>query len=370
MPSRRHVLAVLVAALLLVPVVGAVVAAPPPESLCGTCGLSEDHYDDGSVVVDPTNSSVEVELFENGSSRWTERVRVVGGAEGLTTNATLRSETVERAFHRHVVDDDERVDTRLRVEGETLVTTYRVPGLGAQSMGVLTVGEFHRTGNEPSVYVGAARATLVAPEGYHLVDGPDGSAAETTPDGVVWTSPDATSDYAPRVEGRLTFGDDETLFPALRGLLAAVVQNGPVYLGELFSATVVPGVALTVSGLALTRRHERRDEAREPAAIPLVALGVVVVAIALVTAKLAAGSAPIAPALALSLAVPTALFVALGAIDGARRRWPFLVALGLFPVGLAVAFGIGGAWSLLVFVPVTVLTLALGIPAFSLGRAL
>ena len=172
MPSRRHVLGVALLAVVLLPTVLGTVAPfvvpaaarPPPEPLCGTCTLDEDTYGIGTVRVDHADSSLAVELLANGSSRWTERVELTDGADELAAKETVRAAVLDRAFHRHVVD--ERVGTRARVVNDTLVTTYRVRGLGTCSAGVLTVDLFDRTDREAGVFVGANRATLVGLPGF------------------------------------------------------------------------------------------------------------------------------------------------------------------------------------------------------------
>jgi len=379
MPSHRHVLAVLVVALLVAPAVGSVVARPPPEALCGTCSLGEEeHWSGSSVDVDAANSSLSVELFENGSSYWTERVRVARGADELAANESFRTEVLDRAFHRHAVDDADRTDVRTRVENRTLVTTYRVPAFGHRSLGVLVVDEFDRTTRDSWVYVGAGRVTLSAPDGHRLVDGPAEPADRTTETAVVWTDPNPTGDYGPHVEGRLAFADDDATLAGLRADAATALAHGSDRLFGAAAFALLPTLLVSATGVLYARSAALGGWSLGPS---LAAVAVMLAAlVGTVTAVLyALFVAPMAGDLGVwpLLLVPSAALFALGycasrddvgcRLVGGAALVPWVGVLALALNGQLLATGV--VTTMLVALGALAAT-AVGVPGYLVGRRL
>jgi hypothetical protein len=343
MASRRHLLAALAAALLVLPLVAPAVAAPPPEPLCGTCSLVDGEHDADGVRFGG-DTSVTVELFANGSSRWTERVAVRRGAGRLAANDTLRRALVERAF-----DDDyhaarhRRTATDSRVGDGSLVTTYRVPDLATRSMGVLVVDDdFGRAGYRNYVYLGAARATVVAPEGYELAAGPGDGAATTNATAVVWTGDAEGHDYGPAIEDRFSFAPQGTALAGLRADGAAALDDGPPTLSTAAALALFP--TLFVGGTSALYVGWRTGRGRSIPTGTLVAVSLVAgllgvaatVGVALLRwqSSLSLGPLPV-------VLVPVVGLAALGYCAGGGGRTRSLVgALAVLPWVVTVALAL------------------------------
>ena len=376
MPSRRRLLGLLALALVVLSAVAPAVARPPPEPLCGTCTMGQDADGVYGVGVDPANSSLTVELFANGSSRWTERVELTRGADELAANDTFRADLVEGALRWHAAE--EHVDTQSRVESDTLVTTYRVPAVATRSAGVLTVDLFDRTDREAWVYVGAARATLVAPDGYHLVDGPAGERAETNASAVVWTDDAPADDYGPDVEGRISFAEDGTTAGGLRASLVTAQAEGPPLLLGAATVALVPTLLVAATGVLYVRSRATSGQA----VLSRLTLGVTVAAAWLVGLATTAftllyGLLPDEPRVAPLVVVPLVALFAFGycATAGDRTRRA-IGGLALAPwVGVVVLVLNGqlvaGRWVAVLAVVVGAFAVtAVGVPGYLAGRRL
>ncbi|MFC5972497.1 hypothetical protein ACFPYI_14250 [Halomarina salina] len=376
MPSRRRLLGLLVVVLVALPVVAPAVARPPPEPLCGTCTMGQDGDGVHGVAVDPATSSVTVESFANGSSRWTERVELRYGADDLAANDTFRAEVVEGALHRHAAGEN-RIDTRSRVENDTLVTTYRVPNLATRSAGVLTVDLFDRTDRESWAYVGAARATLVAPEGYHLVDGPDGEG-ETNASAVVWTDDAPAADYGPDVEGRITFAEDGTTASGVRAALVTVQTDAPPLLFGAAALALVPTLLVAAVCVLYVRSRTADDGlGLSPLTVTLVVVAAAFVGLVGTAYVLLFGVSPEGPGVAPLVVVPLAALFAVGycATTGDRTRQA-IGALAVAPWVGVVALVLNGQlasrdWVTVLAVAVGALAVtAVGVPGYLAGRRL
>jgi hypothetical protein len=381
MVSRRTLLAALAAALLVLPLVAPAVARPPPEPLCGTCYA---HSADDDVQFNGNDSGVTVELFANGSSRWTERVAVRRGADRLAANETLRRSLVERTLRRHVVDDERRTDVHTEVRNGALVTTYRVPDLGSWSLGVLTVDEFDDADRRTGVYTGAARAVVVGPEGFRLVQSPSGDVTATNATSAVWVGGDTTREFAPDVGGRLVFAEEGAVLAESRADAATALDEGPERLAGAAALALLPTLLLATVAVVYARStaHPGGSTVRRLLAAGVVLAGVVGALLTLWLAfllRLSPGDVhPVPPLLAGAVAllvVPAAALFALGYCVSRRSVGRSVVgALAALPwFGLA-ALVLNG--QLLVRDPVTSVLVALGalavtllgVPGYLVGR--
>ncbi|WP_313691412.1 hypothetical protein [Halorarum halobium] len=157
----------LVASLLAVP--AAVDARGPPRPACGVCtDALEDAAADRDVAVERADSELTVRVAENGSSRWTARVTLSEGAAALE-NDSLREAVVADARHRAVTDPE---SVTSRMEGDTLVVSYRTDAATRCEAGVVLFTAFRATGpsmpfamgGEGPAYLGAEELTLRGPD--------------------------------------------------------------------------------------------------------------------------------------------------------------------------------------------------------------
>ncbi|MFB6077378.1 MAG: hypothetical protein ABEJ80_00190 [Halarchaeum sp.] len=170
--ARTVLLALLVVAALAAPAA----ARAPPRPACGVCtdALDEAAATHG-VTVERAHSTLDVEAAANGTSTWTARVRLERGADALRANDTLRAAVVADARRWTVVDSPRALASR--VDGDTLVVTYRAPNTSHVSLGVVRFDAFRAedphsllpvAGGEGTVYPGADRLVLRAPDGYRV----------------------------------------------------------------------------------------------------------------------------------------------------------------------------------------------------------
>lgn len=217
--------AVLLAAVLVLSSAAAVpaVARAPPWPVCGPCadGALAAAAADRGASVETDRSTLDVRVFANGSTRWTARVDLTDGAEAMA-NDSLR---------RGVVDATIRTDYRdrsTRMEGGTLVVTYRRPDAAERSAGAVLFTPFHASGPAVPFAMGgegppsraADALTLYAPDGYVLAGGVDGGNESRA--AIRWTAADGG-----RVDGGdvPTFVREGTLLPGVRGSLARIVAG-------------------------------------------------------------------------------------------------------------------------------------------------
>ena len=117
-----------VACLVVVTILAGVVvgtSGPAPTKLCGICEYDDYALGEESREIELGNSSVAVDVYRNGSSRWTERVELDShSARVFEANREERQRFVRRANDRNVVHDPEQFQTS--VADQTLVVRYWV----------------------------------------------------------------------------------------------------------------------------------------------------------------------------------------------------------------------------------------------------
>lgn len=231
MPPARGLLAVLVA----VAVVGCGVAVTPatarepPQAACAVCtdALDEAAAAEG-VALERDRSEMVVAVAENGSTRWTARVELAAGAARLR-NDSLRASVVAGALARgRPAATPENVSSRL--DGRTLVVTYRDGDATAREFDVLLFTAFHASdpvgpfvaGGEGTVYVGADELAVRAPGG-RTVWGRYGGATVTR-EAVRWSG-DAAGESSLDRSTAVGFVRDGTWFPGTRVALARLFAD-------------------------------------------------------------------------------------------------------------------------------------------------
>jgi len=370
MPSSDALVGLAALSLVLVVLVaaGPTVARPPPKPLCAVCTdqLARSGADHG-LSLSPGPSHLSIRAFGNGSSRWTARVAVdADAARALRANDTLRHAVVADARSRAVVD--RVVALRSTVRGRTLVVTYRVPRLARPTVGVLLTETFSGRANRAALYGGADEVVLRAPAGYRIANRIDGESIVQNATAVTWSGTRGVGEYAPPVEYTyVAFAPGDAPFPGVRGWLAVALAAGPPLVLDALAVAFVPALLLAGVGLVLDRAVRDRPRSDRGRTVAVAALAGSVLLVAAIAAKLGEGAVPGAPVFALWLAVPTALFFALGYRDAVRAAPLSLAAL---PVLVALVLHLDGPFGLRLLGEAVAGAVLLGVPAFFVGRAL
>lgn len=231
-PSRpRPTLALAVVLLVVTTGVAAVATAPaqaraPPQPVCGVCVSFAEPQSVGGAMVDATNSTMTIQVYENGSSHWTARVRLASGSDVLR-NGTTRARALDDA-RLGLLDDP--VTRRSHVDGDTLVVSYYVTDAAHRTLGVVRFDAFYASdpppfvmGGEGSPYPGADRLVLVAPADYRVQGDHGASTNETT---VVWHG-DSHAQYAGDIDRHavVSFTRRDAVLPGLRAWLAGLLDS-------------------------------------------------------------------------------------------------------------------------------------------------
>lgn len=199
-------------------------ARAPPTPLCGACSdRLDESADRHGVDLSRGETTLVVQVHENGSTTWRATVELTAGADRLR-NATLREQIVESAVSRGVGDP---TDIQSRLDGETLLVTHRDRTATSRHLGVLVFTPVvpdspsvpGAIGGEGARYVGADRVTVTAPPGWHTTGGYE--YATTQHDTVEWTGSDDDGDRR-FIEGEHppTMVPDGALFPNIRTTIA------------------------------------------------------------------------------------------------------------------------------------------------------
>lgn len=240
-----------VVVLVLATVFGAtVVASTPSTRLCGICDVDGPRHPsaDGelSVLEDATygESSVTVELHENGSSVWTERVTFDReSADRLATNRTLRETFVEQTRGKYVINDPSTIETR--VDNRTLVARYRVANSAQSGIGgVLLFDLFH---DRASYYrVDTDRVVIHGPPGTTVVNDP--------PTGTVQNGSVVYTDYgdSPTRETYIAFATEDSIVTDYAAGLTMALHLWRTTLGQVALYTGVLGLLWGAFAIGIT----------------------------------------------------------------------------------------------------------------------
>jgi|GEM_PF-546626 len=394
-------------------------AAPPPQELCGVCGDElERSADEAGVPLTVEHSTATIAVDDEGTGHWHAQVRLSpAAAERLAGNEALRTELVRGALDRRTVVDDPR-NLETRIENDTLVVDFDVPGVASDRLGVSLVTFASAEGVEGSVTVVADRLTVRGPEGTVPTHVPadatvDESAVVWVDGGLVGLGPAiafadaggalgsvATSaalvlDAGSRVgPGTLLVGGIPALvFVGAVGLLVALGGRLPdirperaagVAVGLAFGVTALTGLAATFGTLDATLLAPLAVAAGLYAVVggaPLVldalstrqACGWVAGAVCL--AALVGAAVSVQALRAVLVTAPAVCFLPLGAARSDRRLRGVLAAiLVVLPILVATQGGPGerlfDAVVLTVFaaLPWAVVTVALGTVLYLAGR--
>ena len=197
-------------------------AKAPPEPVCGVCTNSLDEAArDHGVSLERGTSSMNIQVYQNGSAAFVAQVELENGAEALR-NDTLR-DTIVRDVSYVVVEERQNLQTAIR--GNTLLVRYRSQDVAHVTLGVLQFDAFvtrdappFASGGEGWPYPGADRVTLSAPPGFRLHGSHGDSSNEST---IVWLG-NSHEQYSGNIEEDvvISFVSEDTVFPGLRIAIA------------------------------------------------------------------------------------------------------------------------------------------------------
>lgn len=200
-------------------------ARAPPEPACGVCvdGALAEAAERHGVAVEVVHATLDIRVFEDGSTRWVARLHLSDGAEALR-NDSLRAAVVDAAT---ASDDGDRTS---RMDGDTLVVERRRDDAAEREAGAVLFTTFHAhdpvvpfaAGGEGSVYPGADVLVLHAPEGHVVAGGVgDGAVDGRT---VVWRGQEGGADGIDR-DAVPTFVPEDATAPGVRGTLARLLAG-------------------------------------------------------------------------------------------------------------------------------------------------
>ena len=243
---------------------GVAVASSPPTALCGICG-DEGSRGSPGLIEHPAlenatsgDSSVTVQVWENGSSRWTERLELdQRTAETLVTNPSLRRQAIEDSFGRYVLNEPATFESS--IENRTLQVRYRVADSGHQGVeGVLLFDQFHLSA--PWYDANADRVVIRGPPGTTVVNEP--------PTGIVENGPVVYGDgIDPTSETYIAFASDDGLVTDYAAGLAMALNLGPVMFAQAIPYAGVLSLiwGLVGAGTVVHGRNEPDTSAETPA---------------------------------------------------------------------------------------------------------
>lgn len=254
---KQHVLLALLVVSAVVPAVAP--ASSPPKPLCSVC---DDGFEraaaDAGLEATVARSTVEADVRENGSARWTIRNRLANAssAERLRTDSELLDRVVRTALgDGYRKPDSARIsDLSARVEGNVVVVTFAYSSFAESAVGgVLVIDYFHSGGDRRAYGLDADEFTVVGPEGSVVVNDPaTGEVREGQDrDGrVTWETFD---DEHTRVDRYLddtyvAFGSGDGVVQTWGASVAFAARTVPTVLSNL--ALLLPAALVFAVGLA------------------------------------------------------------------------------------------------------------------------
>ncbi|WP_435097199.1 hypothetical protein [Halarchaeum sp. P4] len=235
-------------------------AADQPDPVSGFAGGFEggtyrpgNYSYAGSAV---TNVSVDVAVYANGTSVWTERATLVNDetATVFRENPGVYETIVQQRFDRRLGHDTH--DLSSRVVNDTVVATYRIDDAASRTRGAVLFAPFDR--HVADLAPMQADVTIHAPEGYRIVDHPGVMASTGT--SLRWNRSTGPGN-ATVASGLMTFAPADASNPTFAAELAILAAYGLPSLGVGTGWALVYGlpVGYAVGGLLRLMRNRRHD---------------------------------------------------------------------------------------------------------------
>lgn len=282
-------IAVLLVVSLLAPALLAPAAASPqPTPICHACGpVFEAGAADRGVNATVEESTVVVQIHENGTATWTIRNRLGSGADEFREDEQSLERLARWLGDRSygVVDDSTTSLVSARMDGETAVLTYRDADPGARHAGLFVVDYLHDGGYEPWYHVNADRFTIRGPPGTVVTNDPESGRVDGR--SVTWLGSTGEEVYdSPSLRGSpyVVFGPDRSLETRARTTLALAQATQDIVVRSLRTylvyQTAVFALALAAVVGVLRSRPPGGDSAQWAGAVAVLgALGGVALAV-------------------------------------------------------------------------------------------
>ena len=331
MHARRVLLLALLGS---VAIAGVATSAPPPERFCGLCSA-----DIGEIVAEngvdakAEESALDVRVFANGSTRWTERVALRSADGGPIEAGPERLERIVRSARESrwvLVDNPDSME--IAVEGQFLTATYWVEGAATERVGGVVLFEGFHT--EP-------RSTTMEAD-LLTVTGPEGTTVENRVPGATvggqtarW-SPVGTGQGPPGARTYVAFAPSDGLTGTIAGAVAVGTAAGPPMIADAVAVGAPAAVAvLLLAGVVRLLGRDPIDRRWQGYALSTLAIAASAGLQLVTVASVALG----APALNVLGFAATPLAV-VGLLSKSDRRTTALAAVLLLwsPVLTALAF--------------------------------
>lgn len=224
---------------LVVSVMGPVLASPQPIPVCTFCGGGfESAAEEQDISVNVTQSTVDIEVHENGSATWTIRNQIRNGSATLRENPAQLDRIAEWQLNHEYDMLEGATVTETRMENETAVIVLRDPDAASRHAGLLVVDYLRDHGYEGSYYINVDSFTIHGPNGTVVANTPVSGAV--TDNAVTWTGSVGEYEYGTGLEGSpyVMFGPDR---PGMHLQAQAVVTFAtlPIVGPNLLLPTVV-----------------------------------------------------------------------------------------------------------------------------------
>jgi hypothetical protein len=207
-------------------------ARAPPQPACAVCTDALDGAAaERDVPVDRGDGSLTVAVHDNGTATWTARVDLHDGVEELR-NDSLRTEIVEQVVTGR--SDLDVTAIRSRLQGATLVVSYRSRAAVTESAGALVFEGVRASGAPPFAvggegtwYVGADSFSIVGPPDHVVRATPSEGTVDTAGGAVHWTGGGRDGDGRTTIDRSLrpAFVPDGATFPGVRAGLARLLSG-------------------------------------------------------------------------------------------------------------------------------------------------
>jgi hypothetical protein len=205
-------------------------AREPPRPVCELCddGALASAAADRGVDLETGASRVTVAVRADGDTRWTVRIGVTAGASALA-NDSLRAAVVADVT-KEAAGRERRRAIQSRLDGDTLVVTYRRDDAAERAFGAVLFTDLHASdpvrpfvgGGDGTAYPAADTLVVRGPDGYV----PAGGAGDGAVDGrtVRWSGAEGGDDPIDR--GAVpTFVPESAAFSGLRGAVARLLAG-------------------------------------------------------------------------------------------------------------------------------------------------
>lgn len=273
--------------LLLAALVTPAAASPQPTPVCGFCGSQfEAATVEHGINATVTESTVVIQVHDNGSAVWTIRNRLSTGAEAFRENPDRLNRIAKSLLEEHYGLPGDATFVSARMDGDNAVLTYRDADAATRHAGLLVVEYLHDGGYEPRYHVNADRFTIRGPEGTVVTNDPDSGSVDGR--SVTWRGTAGNELYGSTdLAGSpyVVFGSDHSVATQARTTVAVALATLPIVIRGVQSFLLWQTVlfALVLAGviaLLRTRRFNVGIELLAGVVTGLGALGTVVPALA------------------------------------------------------------------------------------------